>query len=245
MFVIMAVFSAVPAFAGPVRELTLDTAVAIAMRNSYSIRKLELEIQSRLSWLKAQRAGMKSKVYADLVSPNIRNVSDYKWNSSTFRDELVRQNTMLWQGGLSVDQPVILFDYPTNGYVSLNYMLNRYQQFDEGYSSTDYYNRLFLKYEQPLFVPNRLKNDIMEAELNLEESRLRAISERGTKTDAGDSYARQRAYFLNPSLIRPGKINVIAVRVWDRGGGGGIYAGPVGLVVREEYLRYEQSRAKR
>lgn len=57
-----------------------------------------------------------------------------------------------------------------------------------------------------------------------------------------DCYARRRAYFLPPELIRPGKENTIAVRVVDHGGPGGIYKGPVGIVSREEYLRFSRGR---
>lgn len=47
-----------------------------------------------------------------------------------------------------------------------------------------------------------------------------------------------RAYFIPPALINPGKINTIAVRVYDVGGPGGIYQEYIGIVTREEYLKY-------
>ena len=39
----------------------------------------------------------------------------------------------------------------------------------------------------------------------------------------------RRYYYLNEGDIIPGKVNVIAVRVYDAGGEGGIYSGTIGL----------------
>ncbi len=47
-----------------------------------------------------------------------------------------------------------------------------------------------------------------------------------------------RAYFIPPDLIIPGAVNAIAVRVLDLGWKGGIYEEYIGIVKREEYLKY-------
>jgi hypothetical protein len=47
-----------------------------------------------------------------------------------------------------------------------------------------------------------------------------------------------RAYFTNADILNTGKINTIAVRVYDRGGGGGIYEGPVGIISLDKYVQY-------
>ena len=54
----------------------------------------------------------------------------------------------------------------------------------------------------------------------------------------------ERAYFIPPFLIRPGKDNVIAVRVLDVGKYGGIYEGYIGLATRGEYLKYIRRKRK-
>ena len=70
-------------------------------------------------------------------------------------------------------QPVVLFGYPTNGYLSLNNRIYRYSQIeDDGGKDLRYYNRAYVRYTQPLFQPNSLKNDIEEAELDLEDAEL-------------------------------------------------------------------------
>jgi len=158
-------------------DLTLNSAVRIAMDNSYRIKQLRLGIERTRYWLMAERAGLKTKFYMNIRAPEIQDLSDYKWNSTLQRDEIVRQNTQRWQMDLSIRQPVILFGYPTNGYLSLNNQVYRYLQKDHLSNDISYYNRYFLKYEQPFFLPNTLKNKIDLAELNLERRELNYIDD--------------------------------------------------------------------
>ena len=154
----------------PIR-LTLDSAINLAMDNSYRVQQLQLGVQESKSWLRAERAGLKSRVYMNLSTPELEVISDNKWNSELRQYEIVRENTRLWQADIAIRQPVVLFGYPTNGYLSLNNRVYRYTQLSEG-ESVRYYNRYFIKYEQPFFQPNQLKNNIREAELNLQEEEL-------------------------------------------------------------------------
>lgn len=155
--------------------LTLEGAVDMAMQGSYRVRQLQLGIERTRSWLRAERAGLKSRIYMNLRVPEIAAISDNKWNSTLRQYEIVRENTRRWQMNVAVRQPVILFGYPTNGYLSLNNTMYRYAQLGEtGSEGLDvrYYNRYFIRFEQPLFQPNGLKNDIEDAELNLEREEL-------------------------------------------------------------------------
>jgi outer membrane protein TolC len=158
-------------------DLTLERAVSIAMENSYRIRRLELGIERTRLFLRARQAQLKSSVALELKSPEFEKVSDYKWNSTLQRDEVVRLNTRLWEGELSISQPVILFGYPTNGYLSLNSRTYRYNQQKDETENTTWYNRYFVRFKQPIFQPNFLKNNITEAELDLEGENLRYISD--------------------------------------------------------------------
>lgn len=157
-------------------DLTLHSAVEIAMNKSYRVKQLKMGIEHTRSWLKAEQAGLKSKVYMHVKAPEYKFISEYKWNSEIQKDELVRQNTSLWQMDLSIRQPVILLGYPTNGYLSLNNRTYKYIQKD-GYDDISYYNRFFIKYEQPFFRPNTLRNAIENAELNLKEQELEFIDD--------------------------------------------------------------------
>ena len=170
-------------------EFTLDSAVEIMMNNSYRIKMLRMGIEATRLRLKAEQAGLKSRAYMNIKSPEINRISDYKWNSTLYKDEIVRQNTRLWQSDLSIRQPVILFGYPTNGYISLNYKVYRYLQKDNGDTDVNYYNRLYAKFEQPFFLPNVLKNDIERAELNLQVSKLEYVRDRvALIDDISDEY---------------------------------------------------------
>ncbi len=158
-------------------NLTLEKAVDIAMANSYRIKQLEMGIERTRLRLQARQASLRSRGYINLKAPQIESVSDYKWNSTLQKDQIVHENTRLWQMDIAIRQPVILFGYPTNGYLSLNNKINRYLQQD-GYRDISYYNRYYVKFEQPLFLPNELKNDIEDAELDLEREELEYIRDR-------------------------------------------------------------------
>lgn len=151
--------------------LTMDKAVELSMGSSYQVRQLKMGIEVTRSWLRAQRAGLKSQVYMNVTTPEIESVSDNKWNSELQRDEIVHENTRLWRMDLAVRQPVILFGYPTNGYLSLNNTVYRYTQVRET-DETLFYNRYYIRYDQPFFQPNHLKNALEQATLNLENEEL-------------------------------------------------------------------------
>lgn len=178
VFKLLILLIPVMARGGDAVHITLDRAVDIAMENSYRVKRLKLNIERSTFWLKAHQAGLKSKVYMNLRTPDLQNISDSKWNSVLRRDEIVHQNTRMWESVLSVRQPVILFGYPTNGYVSLNYQVYRYLQKENGSREVDYYNRLYMRYVQPFFLPNELKNDLEDAKLDLEDVQLDYLEER-------------------------------------------------------------------
>jgi outer membrane protein len=157
-------------------HLTIDTALGIAMENSYRVREISMDIEQGRHRLKSRQAGLKSKVYMNLRAPEFNSASDYKWNSVLGKDEIIREDTRRWQTDLSIRQPVIILGRPTNGYLSLNNQIYRYLQ-TNGYNEIDYYNRYFVKFEQPLFSPNYLKNDVEDAKLDLENRELEFISD--------------------------------------------------------------------
>ena len=165
-----------PASQAPI-ELTLDHMVELGLRDSYRVRHLQLEVERTRSLLSAERAGLKSRVSLNIAAPQFQAISDSKWNSTLQRNELIREDTRRFQMDLSVRQPVILFGYPTNGVLSLNNRMYRYTQVNGDGRDTTFYNRYFIAYDQPLFQPNRMKNDLEEAELNLEKAELRYQSD--------------------------------------------------------------------
>ncbi len=55
-----------------------------------------------------------------------------------------------------------------------------------------------------------------------------------------DHYRQSRGYTFSSALLRGS--NTIAVRVYDRQQGGGIYEGPLGILPQDDYIRYWESR---
>jgi outer membrane protein len=154
-------------------ELTLERMVELSFSSSYQIRRLNLEIQREQYNLKSQQARLKSSVDMELTVPAFSLTSEPKWNSDLQKNEIIQENNRRWEGEVSIRQPVILFGYPTDGYLSFNNRMYRYNQIDDqGVSDVNYYNRYYIRYTQPLFQPNGLKNDLEQAELSLEGSQL-------------------------------------------------------------------------
>jgi sialate O-acetylesterase len=58
--------------------------------------------------------------------------------------------------------------------------------------------------------------------------------------DGAPHYAQYRNYFFPASLLK--EANTIAVRVYDRGGVGGIYSSPVGITSQTAYIKYWETR---
>ncbi|MFC1490057.1 TolC family protein [Candidatus Latescibacterota bacterium] len=186
-------------------ELTLESAVDIAMLNSYRIQSLKLGIERTRYNLEARRAGLKSSVSMNLRAPDINSTSEFKWNYADEKEELVHQNTRRWQMDLSVRQPVMLFGIPTNGYLSLNNKVYQYVQKRDGRDNTiNYYNRYFVSFEQPLFQPNTLKNNIERAELDLQSEELGYIDDLVRLIDniADDYYGLFELAYQNEIISR-------------------------------------------
>jgi hypothetical protein len=62
-----------------------------------------------------------------------------------------------------------------------------------------------------------------------------SILEAERRTEGGEEYKKWRAYPLNSDNINYGSDNLIAVRIYDIWGNGGIYKGPIGIMTREKY----------
>jgi sialate O-acetylesterase len=63
-------------------------------------------------------------------------------------------------------------------------------------------------------------------------------SEIKSKPKFDQEYRKFRAYNIPDSLLIPGKLNTVAVRVYDGYLNGGMYQGPVGLIPQEKYTKF-------
>jgi sialate O-acetylesterase len=84
-------------------------------------------------------------------------------------------------------------------------------------------------------------DDIDEAYLNGQKiGGTGRIRSNGTVSRVREEYLETRAYDIPAGALLPGKKNVIAVRVYDNMLIGGIYEGPIGIVTRKEFRRWDR-----
>jgi sialate O-acetylesterase len=118
----------------------------------------------------------------------------------------------------------------------------------EGYKGYDGFGWYRIRFSVPVsLAKERLVlvlgkiDDIDETYLNGERvGRTGPATEFGNFEFRSNDYLKLRAYTIPAGLLRPDAENVIAVRVFDSFLHGGIYDGPVGLVTRDRYFRWER-----
>lgn len=116
----------------------------------------------------------------------------------------------------------------------------------QGHKDYDGYGWYRLKFQVPsellgqtlILLAGRI-DDLDETYLN-----GRRIGRTGTITGKernsfSEEYRQLRAYTIPPGLLQAGQENVLAIRVYDGWLHGGIYDGPLGLVTRDRYLKWE------
>src|SRR5687768_2266648 len=82
------VLPAQPALAQQVRQvdLTVERLVQLTMDNSYEIQLLRMGVEQTRLRLRAERAGLKSRVRLDMTVPTFESVSETQYNSSLGRN---------------------------------------------------------------------------------------------------------------------------------------------------------------
>jgi outer membrane protein len=152
----------------PVEEiLTLEKALAIAMRSSPSIQETQFRLQTSAENLKAQQAGLKSQ-FSLTINP--LSVSD----TQTFSDLTSRYNSQSLtksEASFSIRQPIKW----TDGTLTITDRFNWQEaasSFSGGTKEGTFNNSLNIRFNQPLFTYNRTMLQLRELELSLENSQL-------------------------------------------------------------------------
>src|SRR6185503_14328464 len=121
--------------------LTLERMAELTLSNSFQMRLLNMGVEQTQLRLRAERAALRSTVSMDVRVPTYQSISETQWNSTLGRNEIAHENSRRWEAQLAIRQPVILFGYPTNGYLALNNRVYRYSQLDQdGERDLTYYN---------------------------------------------------------------------------------------------------------
>lgn len=174
MVQIILALSAIPANSSAQQILTLEDAMNIALGNSPEILKSELNMTISRENLNAREAATKSR-FEFRMTPFYYNQT--RSFNSLFSVWNTNETTRSY-GDLIISQPIKL----TDGRITIQNQLsfqNAYSDFND-VRSKGYSNYLFMNYSQPLFTYNRLKMELNQLRLALENATL--------------SYALQRLY---------------------------------------------------
>jgi len=155
-----------PALLQAQKVLTLNDAMQVAIKNSPEIIKSELSMTISRENLKAREATTKSLFKFQLTPYSYDQNRSFNSLFSTWNTS---KTTRVF-GDFIVSQPILA----TDGRISLQNRLE-YQDASSDYNnsrSQGYSNNLFLKYSQPIFTYNKLKMEINQLKLSLENATL-------------------------------------------------------------------------
>ena len=146
------------------RLLTLGDAIEIAVKNSPEMIQSELNMTIKLENLRAQEAGTKSYFSFEVTPFSYNQSRSYDDFNATWNTNKTTQS----YGDFIVAQPIV----PTDATISLRNHLEyqeAYSEFNdtrnEGFS-----NNLYLQFSQPLFTYNKIKMELEELKLELEDA---------------------------------------------------------------------------
>ncbi len=148
------------------RVLTLEDALSIALKESYSIKAANFNLISSEKNLEAVKLGLMTSVDVELDAPNYSRSLSSKFNTETGLEQYYQLDNTTFESRLSISQPIVF----TNGQFSVIGSLMRRDQTYSGEKTRDYYSNLSLRLQQPLFTFNNLAANLERAEINLEKT---------------------------------------------------------------------------
>jgi len=204
--------------------LTFEDCAAIAVLNSYDISNAELELKEKNYSYIASRAALRSYIDMATTLPEYTHETDENYNSETERYDYFSVKKNEQNSRISFTQPLA-----SNGKISGNLYAERFEQ--EG-KIPEFLNRLDIRFDQPIFTPNRLQMDIFRSMLNLEKSKIEYIRRR-VSLIYGYGFGRGGSAYS--SLSR----SIMGGRGGGRGGG---MRGSGGSLSTNYYTVYKESR---
>ena len=146
--------------------LTLEKVLAIAETGSPDLKRSLLNLERYSKNLEAQRAALKSRFSLDLQPMGFsRNRRFDSRVSQWYTNENFQTNALF-----RVEQPILI----TDGTISLTNEFGWQKSFSDAndLESKVFFNNLYLNLNQPLFTYNRLKLQLKDLELNLENANI-------------------------------------------------------------------------
>ena len=146
--------------------LTLDKALQIAETGSPDLQQSLLNLERFQKTLEAQRAALKSRFSLDVNPVSYSNNRRFDNRVSEWFTNKNFESSALFR----VVQPIL----PTDGTISLTNEFGWAQSSSDANDSESkvFYNNLYLNLNQPLFTYNRLKLELKELELSLENANI-------------------------------------------------------------------------
>ena len=164
----IAIWALLPAVALPLRAqsiMSLDSAMAIAVRNSPDMRRAQLNLQVSQDLLNAQNASLKSNFNMQLTPIYYSHGRRFDEAFSRWRTTQVIQS----MASFNIDQPIKW----TDGNIRLtNRFLWQDYETEGAPENKAYSNSLTLRLAQPIFTYNRTKLQLQELEFDLENAKL-------------------------------------------------------------------------
>jgi len=148
--------------------LTLEKALQISETGSPDLQLSLLNLERSQKNLEAQRAALKSRLSLDVTPLNYSNQRRFDTRvSEWYTNESLTSNARFL-----ISQPIL----PTDGTISLSnefgWQNSTSDANNTNTASKRFYNNLYLNLNQPVFTYNRLKLQLKELELNLENANI-------------------------------------------------------------------------
>ncbi len=146
--------------------LTLEKALKISETGSPDLQQSLLNLERSQKNLEAQRAALKSRLSLDVTPVNYSNQRRFDTRTS----EWYTNESWTSNARFLISQPIL----PTDGTISLSNDFGWQNSTSDANDVTSkrFYNNLYLNLNQPLFTYNRLKIQLKELELNLENANI-------------------------------------------------------------------------
>ncbi|MFV0593541.1 MAG: TolC family protein [Draconibacterium sp.] len=167
--ILLLLFLATSVFTSRAQEaLTLAKALSIAETGSPDLQLSLLNLERYQKSLEAQRAALKSRFSLEVNPVNYSNQRRFDSRfSEWYTNENIESNTLF-----TISQPIL----PTDGTISLTnefgWSSSKSTLSADENRSEVFFNNLYLNLNQPLFTYNRLKMELKQLELNLENANI-------------------------------------------------------------------------
>lgn len=149
------------------RVLSLEDALSIALKESYSIQSSFYALESSQKNLEASKMGLRTSVNLEFDLPRYSRSLQSQFNTVTGTEEFFEVGNTTIESRIFFNQPIAY----TNGTFSLvGSLFGRDQLNMMGSTNRDYYSNLSFRLRQPLFTFNSQEASLQRAEINLEKS---------------------------------------------------------------------------